>query len=144
MVLFIMLCFEDIRIWIRNISIFRQKLPIRAAHHTFLECRNSEVTKNRVYYTTHPALPSSIHLHPALCNTFNVTRTKKIARNSAISPNLDRKFQICPFWLKIGTHAWYFRVADFKSGLRFLKFRPQNPFLGKFRPKKKEVGCFAW
>ena len=48
-----------------------------------------------------------------------------------------RKFQICPFWLNIGT--WYHGGTDSASGLRFLKFRPQNPFLGKFGPKKSKL-----
>ena len=53
----------------------------------------------------HSAPASSIHLqsahfnlHPALCNTLN-----NITRNWAISPNLDRKIESCPFWLKIST-----------------------------------------
>ena len=31
------------------------------------------------------------------------------------------------------------RLADSQSGLRFLKFLPQNPFLGKFGPKKSKL-----
>ena len=60
----------------------------------------------------HPAPPSSIHLrpvhfilHPALCNTVN------------------------NIWTKI-LHL----IGQFPR-IRFLKFRPQNPFLGKFGPK---------
>ena len=33
-------------------------------------------------------------------------------------------------------HTWYTGGADFECRLRFLKSQPQNPFLGKFRPKK--------
>ena len=47
--------------------------------------------------------PNSIHLHPALCNTLNVIRTKIIRHNWAISQNLGQKVRSCPFWLKIGT-----------------------------------------
>ena len=36
-------------------------------------------------------------------------------------------------------YTWYFKGADSKSGLRFLKFRPQNPFWGKFGPEKVKV-----
>ena len=32
-------------------------------------------------------------------------------------------------------HTWYFGGVDSETRLRFLKFRPQNPFLGKFRLK---------
>ena len=33
-------------------------------------------------------------------------------------------------------HKWYLGGGASKSTLRFLKFWPQNTFLGKFRPKK--------
>ena len=36
-------------------------------------------------------------------------------------------------------HTWYLGGADSASGLSFLKFRPQNPFLGKFRPKHSKL-----
>ena len=39
-------------------------------------------------------------------------------------------------------HTWYIGAADSKSRLRFLKFRPQNPFLGKFGPKIQS--CSFW
>ena len=35
--------------------------------------------------------------------------------------------------------TWYFGVADSESGLRFLKFRRKNLFLGKFRLKKSKI-----
>ena len=35
--------------------------------------------------------------------------------------------------------TWYFGVADSESGLRFLKFRHKNLFLGKFRLKKSKI-----
>ena len=44
------------------------------------------------------------NLNPALCNTLSVIRTKISHFNWAISPIPGRKFQICPFWLNIGTH----------------------------------------
>ena len=36
-------------------------------------------------------------------------------------------------------HTWYLGRADFESGVRFSKFQPQNPFLGKFGPKKHSL-----
>ena len=36
-------------------------------------------------------------------------------------------------------HTWYLGRADFKSGVRFSKFRPQNLFLGKFGLKKHSL-----
>ena len=35
--------------------------------------------------------------------------------------------------------GWSLGGADTKSRLRFLKFRPQNPFFGKFRLKKSKL-----
>ena len=59
--------------------------------------------------------PSSTQLHPPPPNSFQPPRSslqhpqryknQNIARNWGISPNLGRKFQSCPFCLKIGTHA---------------------------------------
>ena len=39
-------------------------------------------------------------------------------------------------------YTWYLGSADSESGLRFLKFRPQNSFLGKFGPKKSKLSVF--
>ena len=36
--------------------------------------------------------------------------------------------------------TWHLGSADFESGLTFLKFRPENPFLGKFGQKSES--CF--
>ena len=36
-------------------------------------------------------------------------------------------------------HTWYLGEVDSDSGLRFLKFRLQNQFLGKFGPKKSKL-----
>ena len=37
------------------------------------------------------------------------------------------------------SHTWYLGGADFESRFRFLEFRPQNPFLGKFGTKKLKL-----
>ena len=37
----------------------------------------------------------------------------------------------------------YIGGADSEFGLKISKFRPQNPFLGKFGSKKSNVVCFA-
>ena len=36
-------------------------------------------------------------------------------------------------------HSWYPGSIDSESRLRFLNFQPQNPFLGKFGPKKSKL-----
>ena len=38
--------------------------------------------------------------------------------------------------------TWYFGGVDSGSRLRFLKFQPQNLFLGKFKPKKSKLSVF--
>ena len=53
---------------------------------------------------------------------------QNIARNWAISPNLGRKIQSCPFWLKIDSQGML--------EVLILNPDPQNPFLGKFGLKK--------
>ena len=40
-------------------------------------------------------------------------------------------------------HTWYIGGVDSKSRLRFLKFWPQNPFLGKFGPKKSKLSVLT-
>ena len=86
----------------------------------------------------HPAPPSSfqpplnsIHLHqahfslyPALCNTLNNIWTKILHVIGQFPQILTKNW-----------HTWYFGGVDSESRLRFLKFQPQNPFLGKFGPK---------
>ena len=56
--------------------------------------------------------------------------------------NLGGKTQNCPFCLKIGTQ-WYLGNADSKSGLKVLKFRLQNPFLGQIWVQKFKVARFV-
>ena len=36
-------------------------------------------------------------------------------------------------------HTWYIGVVESESILRFLKIRPQNPFMGKFGPKNSKL-----
>ena len=67
----------------------------------------------RCYWTVHPAPSTSTQLHPPPSSSFQPSPSslqhpqqysnQNIARNWAISPNLGRKIQSCPFWLKIGS-----------------------------------------
>ena len=47
------------------------------------------------------------------------------------------------FVLSRNWHTWYLGRADFESGVRFSKFRPQNPFLGEFGAKKLFISIFS-
>ena len=40
-------------------------------------------------------------------------------------------------------HTWYIGAADSKYRLRFLKFWPQNPLLGKFGPKNSKLSVLS-
>ena len=81
----------------------------------------------------HPPPPSSIHLHPALCNTLNVIITKTshlIGQFPQIYTENSKLSVLSENWL-----SWHIGGADSKSRIRTSKFRPQNPFSGKFGPK---------
>ena len=92
------------------------------------------------------------HLHPAhfsldsaLCIPLNFIRTK-------ISNIQNIKYPKYEIWQFPQILAENFEVVRIPymvswgcwsgSGLRFLKFRPQNPFLGKFGPKNSKL-CVA-
>ena len=73
--------------------------------------------------------PSSIHLHPALCNTLKVIRTKIshiIWQFSKVGPKNSKLSIFIENW-----HRWYFGGVYSKSGLTCLKFWPQNPIFGE-------------
>ena len=116
----------------------------------------------------HPAPPSSTQLHPAPSTSTQLISTstqlhppphslfqpppsslqhpqqysnQNIARNWTISPNLGRKFKVV--LLTENCLTWYLRGVDSECRLRFLKFRLQNPFLGKFGPKKTKLSIFS-
>ena len=95
----------------------------------------------------HPTPPSFIHLHPAhfnlhpahlslhppLCNTLNVIITKTshlIGQFPQIYTENSKLSVLSENWL-----SWHIGGADSESRIRTSKFRPQNPFLGKFGPK---------
>ena len=94
----------------------------------FLQIEKMGITKPCTHL--HPA---NLSLHPALCNTLNVIRTKilhiieQFPKNSKLSILTEN-------W-----HAWSLEGADLESALRFLKFQPQNQFLGKFGSKNSKL-----
>ena len=53
----------------------------------------------------HPSPPSSFQPPPSSLQHPQQYLNQNIARNWAISPNLDQKIKNCPFCLKIGTHG---------------------------------------
>ena len=99
--------------------------------------------------TSTQLISTSTQLHPPPTSSFQPSPSslqhpqqyfnQNVARHWAISPNLDQKNKSCLFWLKIGT--WYIGGVDSES--RFLKFRPQNPFLGKFGPTNSKLSLLS-
>ena len=88
----------------------------------------------------HSVPPNSTHLHPALCNTLNVIRIKilLVFGHPKFRPKNSKLSILTENW-----RSWYLWGVDSESGLRFLKFRPQDPFLGKLVQKVKVVR-FTW
>ena len=85
----------------------------------------------------HPPPPCSVQPRPSSLQHPQQYLNQNIAHNWAISPNLGRKTKCCPFWLKVSTR--YSEGADSESRIRFLKFQPQHPFLGKFGPQNLKL-----
>ena len=110
----------------------------------------------------HPAPPSSTRLHTAHFNLHPVpsTSTQLISASTQLSAILSTIFglkyctQLGNFpkfrlknkklsFLKKTWHAWCIEDVDSKCRLRFLKFRPQIPFLSKFRPENPKFSVLS-
>ena len=92
----------------------------------------------------HPPAPICTHLypahfsfHPALCNTLNVIKTKISLVNGQFSQIKVKKLEVVHFKWKLAHMV--IGGANSESRLRFLKFRLENLFLGKFGPKKSKL-----
>ena len=90
----------------------------------------------------HPPLPSSFQRPPSSLQHPQQYLNQNIARNWAISPNLGRKIQSCPFWLKIGWHG-ILEVLIPNPDLDFWNSDPKIYFLGKFVPKKSKLSVLS-
>ena len=96
------------------------------------------------YKTVHPPPLSSIHLHSALPSSTQLSATpstlleRKYRMQLGNFPKFRPKNSTLSAFTK-NWHTWYVRGAVSRSGLRFLKFSPQNSFLGKFGLKKSKL-----
>ena len=115
----------------------------------FWKCFVLGITKSCTHlHSAHPPppnsfqpSPSSIQLHPAHLSFHPVLSTLLEPKYCMYLDNFP-KFRPENWKLYILTensHITYLGGADSESGLRFLKFRPQNSFLGKFGPKKSKL-----
>ena len=81
--------------------------------------------------------PAHFSFHPALCNTLNVIKTKISLVNGQFSQIKVKKLEVVHFKWKLAHMV--IGGANSESRLRFLKFRLENLFLGKFGPKKSKL-----
>ena len=82
--------------------------------------------------------PAHLNLHPALCNTLNVIRTKIldiIWQFSKISAN---KFRVVHFDKKIGTYGILVVLIP-NLVLKFWNSDPKIQYLGKFGPENSKL-----
>ena len=144
------------RIWSRKVSLILsphfptlQQQCTTTGTKTFRLVKEETIASHITFWVLLNRAPSSIHLHPAPSTSTQVRPpppsslqhpqqylNQNIVRNWAISPNLGQKIKSCPIWMKIGTRG-ILEVLIPNSD--FLKFRPQNPFLGKFGPKYSKL-----
>ena len=90
----------------------------------------------------HPPPPSSFQPPPSSLQHSQQYLNQNIARNWAISPNLGRKIQSCPFWLKIGSHG-ILELLIPNPDLDFWNFNPKIHF-GEIWAQKVKVVRFVW
>ena len=84
----------------------------------------------------HPPPPNSFQSPPSSLQHPQQYLNQNIARNWAISPNLGRKIQSCPFWLKIGSHG-ILEVLIPNPDLDFWNSNPKIHFWANLGPKTK-------
>ena len=84
----------------------------------------------------HPPPPNSFQSPPSSLQHPQQYLNQNIARNWAISPNLGRKIQSCPFWLKIGSHG-ILEVLIPNPDLDFWNSNPKIHFWANLGPKSK-------
>ena len=82
----------------------------------------------------HPPPPSSFQPLQSSLHHPQQYLNQNIARNWAISPNLDPKIKTCPFWLKIGTHC-ILEVLIANPDLDFWNSDPKIQFWANLGPE---------
>ena len=84
----------------------------------------------------HPPPPSSFQPPPISLQHPQQYSNQSIARSWAISPNLGRKIQSCPLWLKIGSHG-ILEVLILNPDLDFWNSDPKIYFWANLGPKRQ-------
>ena len=82
----------------------------------------------------HPPPPSSFQSPPSSLQHPQQYLNQNIARNWAISLNLDRKIKTRPFWLKISTHG-ILEVSIPSPDLDYWNSDPKSYFWANLGPK---------
>ena len=96
----------------------------------------NRVLLNRAPTSTqlHPPPPSSFQPPPSSLQHLLQYLNQNIARNWAISPNLSRKINNCPFWLKIDANG-IMEVLIPNPDLNFWNSDPKIHFWANLSPK---------
>ena len=112
----------------------------------FLGDIRKRVLLNRASTSTqlHPPPTSSTQLHPPPPSSFQPPPSslqqpeqylnQNIAPNWSTSPNLGRKIQSCPIWLRIGTHGKLEALIP-NPDIDIWNFDPKIHFWASFGPK---------
>ena len=117
--------------------------------HNIILCWSKSINNQFILYIKGRITKTSTHLHPApSTSTQLISASTQLSATSStlLEPKYRTslgdfpKFRLKNSKLSILTenwHTWYPGGAHSKSRLRFLKFRPQNPFLRKFGLKSQ-------
>ena len=84
----------------------------------------------------YPPPPISFQPPPSFLQRSQQYLNQNIARNWAVSPNLGRKIQSCPFWLKIRSHD-ILEVLIPNPDLDFWNSDPKIHFWANLGPKSQ-------
>ena len=119
--------------------------------HNIILCWSKSINNQFILYIKGRITKPSTRLHPApSTSTQLISASTQLSATSStlLEPKYHTplgdfpKFRLKNSKLSILTENWhtgYPEGADSKPRLRFLKFRPQNPFLRKFRLKKSKL-----
>ena len=101
---------------------------------------NRAPTFTQLHRSTH-LYPAHISLHPDLCNNLKLYEPKHptILDNFPKFRQKKSKLSVLPKNWQTYTMKILILNPIPNPELRFSKFRPQNPFLGKFGPKKSKL-----
>ena len=137
MLLLLLLLFSSIITFIQFFNVHSQVFNVLDHEHLFSRmCQVIFLSPSST--RPHPPPPSSFQSPLSSLQHPQQYSNQNIARNWAISPNLDQKIQSCPFWLKIGPHGILEALIP-NPDLHFWNSDPKIYFCANLSPKS--WGC---